>query len=484
MRATFSGSVIGFASTLLAIYGISQFEYPVRVYNLSDEVSGKSVELKMSGKFHELPYIDKVNVTLKQTTSAVVPVLPLAASMIGFTLGCAIISAGISKCDKEFPYWIANKKASYEEANRMLKQQQLDATIDSEISLQSSLETAPQSQIEAIENARTHTQKALTVAQEIEILDFETQRANKQLELAQTQKKLQKLLGQSGTEPAKVDSLEVGKATEKKLVKWFLKKARKHESGWLEMLITGSKPLIVSGGQGANKSSLVTALAMLQHFNDGRNIENILDTHAHKNMKKWGMIKEICPDVKICGAKGDWESYARAFYLYAENCVTSEHIEGMAANACLGSFIADEMTNFKTYHGKEREEIYRQSLTDLLTAARKAFKQIILISHNITNSTIPTGLHDMVREACNILKLSTNKAQLSTGKGYFLVMGVDGEEKEPITIPAWLSHEGISESFKRGRPVKAIFTITADKKEEVTFEEIDDSDWEESEEDI
>lgn len=483
MRATFTGSVLGLLSSLVAVYGLSQIEYPTRSYSLTDRVTDKTIELKMSGKYHRIPYIENVDLNLKQSTSPVFPIIPLSVSLVGFVLSSAIINAGINKRVREFPYWLANQKASNDDANRLLKQQQLDAEIDSEINRQSSLETAPQSQSEAVENLRTHTQKTLTVAQQIEYLTFENQRVAQELALVSNQKKLQKLLGSVGTEASKVDSLEVSKSNQKKLTRWFLKKARQHESGWLELLITGSKPLIVSGGQGANKSSFVTALAMLQHFNDGRIIENILDTHAHKNMKKWDMIREICPDVKICGAKGDWESYARAFYLYADDCVTSEHIEGLAANACLGSFIADEMTNFKTYHGKEREEIYRQSLTDLLTAARKAFKQIILISHNITNSTIPTGLHDMVREACNIIKLSTNKAQLSTGKGYFLVMGVDGEEKEPISIPAWFSHEGIAESYKRGRPVRAIFKVTADKKEEVTFEEIEDPLWSDDDDD-
>jgi hypothetical protein len=285
------------------------------------------------------------------------------------------------------------------------------------------------------------------------------------------------------------------------LLKWYLSQAKAHEDGWLYDIITGSKPLILSGAQGAAKSSFAAALLILQHLNDGRQIEVIGDVHAATNQEeKWDTVIKFCPDCTIHGTNGDWEDWSKAFIDYATRCEKTEYKPGYAPNAALYSALFDEMTGYAdTLDTEEDRKAFSLAIKRIVSASRKAMRQIILISHCLTNASFPAGCYDLIKRNANTLVLTATRASLAIGKGYFIEINDEGDlSKSKVTVPKWFSLAGLKKSIEIGEPVYAKYVVRGQKQyvtyhrlvpdwDDLDFDDLDDDfddDFEEDNEDL
>lgn len=238
----------------------------------------------------------------------------------------------------------------------------------------------------------------------------------------------------------------------------------------------------MSGAQGAAKSSFAATLLILQHLVDGRQIEVIGDTHGKTNQtEKWDVVQKFCPDCTIHGTGGDWEAWKEAFFEYGERCEKTEYRPGYAPNAALYSALFDELTGFAdTLDSEEEEKAYSMAIKRIVSASRKAMRQIIIISHCLTNASFPKGCYDLIKRNANTLVLTATRASLAVGNGYFIEIDTNGDlVKNKVTVPQWFSLEALKKSIEVNQPVYAKYTVK-NQRIKVTYHKIV-PDWEETE---
>ena len=136
------------------------------------------------------------------------------------------------------------------------------------------------------------------------------------------------------------------------------------------------------------------------------------------------------------------------------------------------------MTGFaETLTEEDEKKAFSQAIKRIVSASRKAMRQIVLISHCLTNSSFPAGCYDLIKRNCNTLVLTATRASLAVGKGYFIEINEDGDlAKSKVYVPKWFSLQSIQKSLELGEPVYAKYTVSG-KRQKITYHKIC-PDWE------
>ena len=151
------------------------------------------------------------------------------------------------------------------------------------------------------------------------------------------------------------------------------------EDGWLSKIISGSKPLILTGCQGSGKTWTASTIALIRQ-SMGSQVEYLIDRHYQgDNQEVWSFL-----DVK--------------------NAATNETEIGNAMEDCTLIWrdriakktkdkiqvLVDEFTHLPKLVGESATKFIELGLSD----TRKAGCQLLLISHNLTNNSFGSGTKD------------------------------------------------------------------------------------------
>lgn len=258
-------------------------------------------------------------------------------------------------------------------------------------------------------------------------MDKET--AKNQLELIETQKKIEKLNGNSNSENnPKNDLINALKA---------------HEGGWLWDIINSLKPLWLIGNQGSGKTYTASAIALIRKYCLFAPVYYVIDRHATgDNSEAWKFLKAN----NTAESEGDIASALEQSILYWGDRIKSRTTDK-------SQIIVDEFTNLRKLIGNIADDFFSLSLTD----TRKAKCFLLGITHNSTNSSFAEGTKD-ARKAGMILieKFSANGQtplpRVVVRHGLVDSAGNNLEDAEK-SLPGWLHPEKIYQHFNN-KPIE------------------------------
>jgi hypothetical protein len=258
-------------------------------------------------------------------------------------------------------------------------------------------------------------------------MDKET--AKNQLELLETQKKIEKLNGTLLTENnPKNDLINALKA---------------HEGGWLWDIINSLKPLWLIGNQGSGKTFTASAIALIRKYCLYASVYYLIDRHATgDNSEAWKYLKAN----HTAESEGDIASALEQSILYWGDRIKSKPTDKT-------QIIVDEYTNLRGLIGEGADIFFKLSLSD----TRKAKCYLLGITHNDTNSSFAEGTKDTRRAGMILIqKFSANGEtplpRVVVKHGLVDAAGNNLEDVEK-TLPAWLHPEKIYQHFN-SKPIE------------------------------
>ncbi len=253
--------------------------------------------------------------------------------------------------------------------------------------------------------------------------ELDNQTAKNQLELIETQKKIEKLNGNVGTtNTPKTDLINALKV---------------HEGGWLWDVINSLKPLWLIGNQGSGKTYTAAAIALIRKYCLGANIHYLIDRHATgDNASVW---KYLQPS-HTAEIEDDIVHAMQQSIMFWGNRIKSKPSEK-------SQIIVDEFTNLRGLVGEIADSFFKLSLTD----TRKAKCYLLGITHNDTNSSFADGTRD-TRKAGMILiqKFSANgETPLPRVVVRYGLVDDQGNNLEDVekSLPSWFHPQKIHEHF-------------------------------------
>jgi hypothetical protein len=258
-------------------------------------------------------------------------------------------------------------------------------------------------------------------------LDKET--AKNQLELLETQKKIEKLNGTLSPENnPKNDLINALKA---------------HEGGWLWDIINSLKPLWLIGNQGSGKTYTASAIALIRKYCLFAPIHYLIDRHATgDNAEAWKYLKAA----HTAESEGDI-----AFALEQSILYWGDRIKSKPSDK--SQIIVDEFTNLRGLIGEGVDTFFKLSLSD----TRKAKCYLLGITHNDTNSSFAEGTKDTRRAGMILIqKFSANGEtplpRVVVKHGLVDPAGNNLEDIEK-TLPGWLHPQKIHDHFNN-KPIE------------------------------
>lgn len=258
-------------------------------------------------------------------------------------------------------------------------------------------------------------------------LDKET--AKNQLELIETQRKIEKLNGNVSTENnPKTDLINA---------------LKNHEGGWLWTIINSLKPLWLIGNQGSGKTYTASAIALIRKYCLYAPIHYLIDRHATgRNADVW---KFLIPK-NIAEAEPDIETALEQSIIYWGNRIKSKPSDKT-------QIIVDEFTNLRGLIGETVDKFFKLSLSD----TRKAQSYLLGITHNITNSSFASGTNDTRKAGMIVIeKFSANgETPLPRVVVRYGLVDSDGNNLEDVekSLPAWFHPEKIHGHFNN-KPIE------------------------------
>lgn len=252
-------------------------------------------------------------------------------------------------------------------------------------------------------------------------LDKET--AKNQLETIETQKKIEKLNGNVGTENNPKNDL--------------INALKNHEGGWLWTIINSLKPLWLIGNQGSGKTYTASAIALIRKYCLFAPIYYLIDRHATgRNAEVW----EYLNPKNIAEAEPDIETALEQSIIYWGQRIKSKPSDKT-------QIIVDEFTNLRGLLGDTVDKFFKLSLSD----TRKAQSYLLGITHNITNSSFAAGTNDTRKAGMIVVEKFSANGETPLPRvvvRYGLVDG-DGNNLEDVekTLPAWFHPQKIYDHF-------------------------------------
>ena len=258
-------------------------------------------------------------------------------------------------------------------------------------------------------------------------MDKET--AKNQLELIETQKKIEKLNGNLTPENnPKTDLINALKA---------------HEGGWLWDIINSLKPLWLIGNQGSGKTYTASAIALIRKYCLYAPVYYLIDRHATgDNAEAWQYLKAA----HTAESEGDIASALEQSILYWGDRIKSKPSDK-------SQIIVDEFTNLRGLIGEGADNFFKLSLSD----TRKAKCYLLGITHNDTNSSFAEGTKDTRRAGMILIqKFSANgETPLPRVVVKHGLVDADGNNLEDVekSLPGWLHPEKIYAHFNN-KPIE------------------------------
>jgi hypothetical protein len=258
-------------------------------------------------------------------------------------------------------------------------------------------------------------------------LDKET--AKNQLELLETQKKIEKLNGTLSPENNPKNDL--------------INALKSHEGGWLWDIINSLKPLWLIGNQGSGKTYTASAIALIRKYCLYAPVYYLIDRHATgDNAEAWQYLKAT----HTAESEGDIASALSQSILYWGDRIKSKPSDK-------SQIIIDEFTNLRGLIGEGVDIFFKLSLSD----TRKAKCYLLGITHNDTNSSFAEGTKDARRAGMILIqKFSANgETPLPRVVIRHGLVDASGNNLEDIekTLPGWLHPEKIYAHFNN-KPIE------------------------------
>jgi hypothetical protein len=282
-----------------------------------------------------------------------------------------------------------------------------------------------------------HLQGELSLHQhQLQLSEMRKDTVKNQLETAEIQRKIDKLSGTS-----KADNTPKLSPNEE-LKTALIDALKNHEDGWLWKIIDSMKPLILIGAAGSGKTDTTATIALIRNYCLDSSLYYILDRHyTGENKDTWQHLtpeKIAETEDDIAGAMADCGQY------------WLDRIKQKPKN--ITQVICDEYTSLRSLVGEISDTFFKLMLSD----TRKAKCQVIIITHNATNSSFPEGTAGM-RKAGTILlnKFSADSKtplpRVVVRHGLVDALGNELEDVEK-TLPDWFRPEKIYQHFN-GKPL-------------------------------
>jgi hypothetical protein len=188
LRNTVISSILGLSSLLTGLYAISESRPKQTIYQLSDTVTKKSVEVSLWGD--ELPpLVPNTTVSIKLVYPATNPWLLMMIAGGGLIGTVGLASLGIQHDSKNYPEYLAQQQIKARATRNKLEKTALEDNLSHEHEKELIEQAAPQpSMVQQLQQQALMNQ--LIVTQEIEQLQLEIQ-------LAKLEKQKAKILGNS-----------------------------------------------------------------------------------------------------------------------------------------------------------------------------------------------------------------------------------------------------------------------------------------------
>ena len=214
------------------------------------------------------------------------------------------------------------------------------------------------------------------------------------------------------------------------------------EDGWLSKLISGCKPIILTGCQGSGKTWTASSISIIRTAL-GSQVEYLLDRHYRgDNQRVWS-------------------------YLTPNHAATNETEIESAMLSCIDLWstrianrpkdklqvIVDEFTHLPKLVGDVANRFIELALSD----TRKAGCQVLLISHNLTNNSFGNGTKDYRTNGTIAVKKYSNDGEKPLDRitvlwGLVDHNGNDLKDAER-TLPQWFQPQIVFDHLHNNKPI-------------------------------
>ena len=214
------------------------------------------------------------------------------------------------------------------------------------------------------------------------------------------------------------------------------------EDGWLSKLISGSKPLILTGCQGSGKTWTASTIGLIRQALGSR-VEYLIDRHYHgDNQEVWSFL-----DVKKAATNETEIGNAM------EDCMSlwGERIAQKSKDKL--QVLVDEFTHLPKLVGESASKFIELGLSD----TRKAGCQLLLISHNLTNNSFGNGTKDYRTNGTICIKKYSNDGlkPLDRVTVHWGLVDKNGNELKDTerTLPPWFQPSLVHNHLYNNQPI-------------------------------
>lgn len=357
------------------------------------------------------------------------------------SLGCALMGAGLLLFSLQTKKDLLFLQQKYQELKKVALITEYSATKEVEVAVHQIDAQTAQSKGEGtfwlLNQLPTSEQNLIGAATQNQVdlgqLQYQYQLSQLQLETTRLEVEKKQLEDKLTTTKVAKKLSPVGEIIEQ-LDRW--------EDGWLSKIISGSKPLIITGCQGSGKTWTASTIAVIRQAM-GSQVEYLIDRHYHgDNQEVWSFLdvkKAATDETEIGAAMDDCTS------LWGNRIAqkTKDKIQ----------VVVDEFTHLPKLVGESASKFIELGLSD----TRKAGCQLLLISHNLTNNSFGSGTKDYRTNGTVCIKKYSNDGmkpldRVTVHWGLIDENGNDLRDTER-TLPKWFQPSLIYDHLLGNKPI-------------------------------
>lgn len=217
---------------------------------------------------------------------------------------------------------------------------------------------------------------------------------------------------------------------------------QKWEDGWLSKLISGCKPIILTGCQGSGKTWTASTMAIIRAAL-GSQVDYLLDRHYQgDNQHVWSYL------TPNHAATNETEIESAMV-----NCIKLWSTRIAARPKDKIQVIVDEFTHLPKLVGDTANKFIELALSD----TRKAGCQVLLISHNLTNNSFGNGTKEYRTNGTVAIKKYSNDGEKPLDRitvlwGLVDQNGNDLKDAER-TLPQWFQPQIVYDHLYNNKPI-------------------------------
>ena len=357
------------------------------------------------------------------------------------SLGCALMGAGLLLFSCQTKKDLLFLQQKYQELKKVALISEYSATKEVEIAIHQvdaqTAKTKGEAAFWLLNQLPTSEQNLIGAATQNQVnlgqLQYQYQLSQLDLETTRLQVEKRQLEDKLTTAKVAKKLSPVGEIIEQ-LDKW--------EDGWLSKVVSGSKPLILTGCQGSGKTWTASTIGLIRQ-SMGSQVEYLIDRHYHgDNQEVWS-------------------------FLEVKNAATDEAEIGAAMDACTNLWgkrisekskdkiqvLVDEFTHLPKLIGESASRFIELGLSD----TRKSGCQLLLISHNLTNNSFGSGTKDYRTNGSICVKKYSNDGlkpldRVTVLWGLTDQNGNDLKDTER-TLPAWFQPSMVHDHLSGNKPI-------------------------------